>query len=56
MINRINKAGFSTDGELIGQEFSMQDISMMTPEELQTYLRGMTPGQMNLINQGTGLY
>ena len=56
MINRINKAGFSTDGELIGQEFSMQDISMMTPEELQTYLRGMTPGQMNLINQGIGLY
>ena len=56
MINRINKARFSTDDEEIGQEFNMQDISMMTPQELQTYLRGLTPGQMNIINQGIGLY
>ncbi len=56
LINQINKAGLNKKGELIGQEFSMQDISMMTPQELQIYMRGFTPGQANLINQGLGLY
>ncbi len=56
LISQINQAGLNEEGELIGQEFSMQDISMMTPQELQIYMRGFTPGQVNLINQGLGLY
>jgi len=56
LISQINQAGVNEEGELIGQEFSMQDISMMTPQELQIYMRGFTPGQVNLINHGLGLY
>ena len=56
MINRINKAGFSTDGEQIGQNFDLSSIQSMSPQELEAYMRGMSPGQMNIINQGIGLY
>tara|TARA_R110000764_G_scaffold77156_1_gene154597 strand:- start:10404 stop:11384 length:981 start_codon:yes stop_codon:yes gene_type:complete len=56
MINRINKAGFSTDGAQIGQNFDLSSIQSMSPQELEAYMRGMSPGQMNIINQGIGLY
>lgn len=56
MINRINKAGFSTDGEQIGQNFDLEAIQAMSPQELRMFMAGLTPGQTNLINQGIGLY
>ncbi len=56
MINRINKAGLSTDGEKIGQDFDLEAIQAMSPQELKMFMSGLTPGQMNIINQGIGLY
>ena len=56
MINRINKAGLSTDDEQIGQDFDLEAIKAMSPQELRMFMSGLTPGQMNLINQGIGLY
>jgi hypothetical protein len=56
MINRINKAGLSTDGEQIGQDFDLEAIQAMSPQELRMFMAGLTPGQTNLINQAIGLY
>lgn len=56
MINRINKAGFSTDGEQIGQNFDLEAIQAMSPQELRMFMAGLTPGQTNLTNQAIGLY
>ncbi len=56
LINQINKAGLNKKGELIGQEFNLEAIQSLTPKQLQMYMRGLTPGQANLINQGLGLY
>ncbi len=56
LINQINQAGLNEEGELIGQEFNLEAIQSLTPKQLQMYMRGLTPGQANLINQGLGLY
>jgi hypothetical protein len=56
MINRINKARFSTDDEEIGKEFDLEAIQAMSPQELRMFMSGLTPGQTNIINQGIGLY
>lgn len=56
VISQINKAGLNEKGEMIGQSFDPSVIQSMTPEQLEAYMVGLTPGQMNLINQAIGRY
>ena len=56
VVSQINKAGLSESGEMIGQIFDPSAIQSMTPEQLDAYMVGLTPGQMNLINQAIGRY
>jgi len=56
VISQINKAGLSENGEMIGQRFDPSVIQSMTTDQLEAYMKGLTPGQMNLINQAIGRY
>lgn len=56
VISQINKAGLSENGEMIGQSFDPSVIQSMTADQLEAYMKGLTPGQMNLINQAIGRY
>ncbi len=41
---------------MIGQSFDPSVIQSMTADQLEAYMKGLTPGQMNLINQAIGRY